>query len=510
MSAPAQRSTPASTAPVRSAAEIRALVRRQKVDQRATLDIYFRTAEHVYVQVRGANEARRSREGRSRIGRHRHDRSAHAAASVRARARARSESNEITITVTLTTGPRVVASRARETSTRRLKGYVLTALVLGRESQVKVYRIEGNIPQLYRLLYAYVSVVLDTMAEHADWNDQRYAERVRREKKRVEEALLELEALQPVINAEAEAWRRSTPAGRPPPVARADRAENGPDGGLGGVERGIERIALAERKAMSTTTSTVNGEVVSKHSMYETKLPTVSQTSDGARNAAAHPTGRVTTPLVDRDKSANRGIVPPVKSSSGEARHAHSLLPPPPPAPPALGGYESNFSQSILYNAASVDFEPKVIVQVPTTDEAATDHTRLDTRLKLYNLQEKVVRGDGNCQFRAVADQLFRDQERHAECRNVVINQLRRSSEDYAPYVPEDFDDYVRAMREDAAWGDHVTLQAAADAYGVRMCVISSYKDNFLVEIQPKVQRSSRVCWISFWAEVHYNSVYPM
>ena len=101
-----------------------------------------------------------------------------------------------------------------------------------------MYRIEGNIPQLYRLLYAYVSVVLDTMAEHADWNDQRYAERVRREKKRVEEALLELEALQPVINAEAEAWRRSTPAGRPPPVARADRAENGPDGGLGASREG--------------------------------------------------------------------------------------------------------------------------------------------------------------------------------------------------------------------------------------------------------------------------------
>jgi len=58
MSAPAQRSTPTSTAPARSAAEIRALVRRQKVDQRATLDIYFRTAEHVYVQVRGENDAR--------------------------------------------------------------------------------------------------------------------------------------------------------------------------------------------------------------------------------------------------------------------------------------------------------------------------------------------------------------------------------------------------------------------------------------------------------------------
>jgi hypothetical protein len=58
MSAAAQRSTPTSTAPVRSTAEIRALVRRQKVDQRATLDIYFRTAEHVYVQVRAESDAR--------------------------------------------------------------------------------------------------------------------------------------------------------------------------------------------------------------------------------------------------------------------------------------------------------------------------------------------------------------------------------------------------------------------------------------------------------------------
>ena len=64
-------------------------------------------------------------------------------------------------------------------------------------------------------------------------------------------------------------------------------------------------------------------------------------------------------------------------------------------------------------------------------------------------------------------------------------------------------------MAKDTAWGDHITLQAAADAYGVRMCVISSYRDNFLVEITPKTARSARVCWISFWAEVHYNSVYP-
>ena len=41
------------------------------------------------------------------------------------------------------------------------------------------------------------------------------------------------------------------------------------------------------------------------------------------------------------------------------------------------------------------------------------------------------MRGDGNCQFRALADQLFGDQERHAECRAVCMNQLRAESEHY-------------------------------------------------------------------------------
>ena len=94
--------------------------------------------------------------------------------------------------------------------------------------------------------------------------------------------------------------------------------------------------------------------------------------------------------------------------------------------------------------------------------------------------------------------------------------------------MPEDWGSYVSEMSRDAAWGDHITLQAASDAYGVGMCVISSYKDNFVIEISPRVKRSERcvsfiiivraipltscfvhrVLWISFWAEVHYNSIY--
>ncbi|KAH9301801.1 hypothetical protein KI387_013384, partial [Taxus chinensis] len=60
-----------------------------------------------------------------------------------------------------------------------------------------------------------------------------------------------------------------------------------------------------------------------------------------------------------------------------------------------------------------------------------------------------------------------------------------------------------------ASGGDHVTLQAAADYYGVKICVVTSFKDTCFIEILPKVQRSKRVIFMSFWAEVHYNSIYP-
>ena len=54
-----------------------------------------------------------------------------------------------------------------------------------------------------------------------------------------------------------------------------------------------------------------------------------------------------------------------------------------------------------------------------------------------------------------------------------------------------------------------LTLKAASDVYGRRMCILSSYEKNFLIEITPLEVKHPRVLWLSFWAEVHYNSLYP-
>lgn len=152
---------------------------------------------------------------------------------------------------------------------------------------------------------------------------------------------------------------------------------------------------------------------------------------------------------------------------------------------------------------------PRTNGDIPSIDEATSDHQRLLDRLHLYNLVECKVQGDGNCQFRALSDQFYRSPEHHKFVRKQVINQLKSHPEMYEGYVPMAYGDYLRKMSKSGEWGDHVTLQAAADSYGVKIFVLTSFKDTCSIEILPKVQKSKRVIFLSFWAEVHYNSIYP-
>lgn len=152
---------------------------------------------------------------------------------------------------------------------------------------------------------------------------------------------------------------------------------------------------------------------------------------------------------------------------------------------------------------------PKTNEKIPSDDEEVSDHQRLLDRLQLYDLIECKVQGDGNCQFRSLSDQLYRSPDHHKFVREQIIQQLKSYPDLYAGYVPMGYCDYLKKMSKSGEWGDHVTLQAAADWYGVKIFVITSFKDTCYIEILPQIQKSGRVIFLSFWAEVHYNSIYP-
>ncbi|KAF8395251.1 hypothetical protein HHK36_019193 [Tetracentron sinense] len=130
--------------------------------------------------------------------------------------------------------------------------------------------------------------------------------------------------------------------------------------------------------------------------------------------------------------------------------------------------------------------------EIPSVDEATSDHRRLLDRLQLYGLAELKIQGDGNCQFCSLSDQLYRTPEHHKFVRQQVINQLKSHREIYEGCVPMAYGDYLNKMSMSGEWGDHVTLQAAADSYGVKVFIITSFKDTCYIEILPNIQKSKR------------------
>lgn len=77
----------------------------------------------------------------------------------------------------------------------------------------------------------------------------------------------------------------------------------------------------------------------------------------------------------------------------------------------------------------------------------------------------KKMRGDGACLFRAVADQVYEDQERHKEVRKNCIDFMANNDEFFSKFVAEDFSDYIQRKRNDRTYGDHVEIQALSEIY---------------------------------------------
>lgn len=66
------------------------------------------------------------------------------------------------------------------------------------------------------------------------------------------------------------------------------------------------------------------------------------------------------------------------------------------------------------------------------------------------------IRGDGNCLFRSIADQLEGDEDEHEKYRAKTIEYIKKNKDHYRMFLDdetEDMDEYIEGMSEDATWG---------------------------------------------------------
>ncbi|KAJ0972510.1 hypothetical protein J5N97_020469 [Dioscorea zingiberensis] len=155
---------------------------------------------------------------------------------------------------------------------------------------------------------------------------------------------------------------------------------------------------------------------------------------------------------------------------------------------------------------------PRINGEIPSVDEATSDHQRLLDMLQLYELVELKVQGDGNCQFQALSNQFYRTPEHHKSVRQQGVDQLKSYPEIYEGYVPMAYDEYLKKLSKCGEWGDWMdNWRYESHDYLLNLILarVLALTDTCYIEILPVSQKSNRVIFLSFWAEVHYNSIYP-
>lgn len=148
-------------------------------------------------------------------------------------------------------------------------------------------------------------------------------------------------------------------------------------------------------------------------------------------------------------------------------------------------------------------------LQAAKAESSTAARQRLAKVLETWGALHRPVMGDGNCQFRALAQQLHSDEGRHSEIRAAAVREMREAPELYADYVGGNFDEYLAKMSCDGEWGDHVTLQAVCNALQVWVNVFTDVTDASHIVLGPKSEKTAgcRRLFLSFITEIHYDSV---
>ncbi|MAJ02147.1 MAG: hypothetical protein CMA10_07075 [Euryarchaeota archaeon] len=112
------------------------------------------------------------------------------------------------------------------------------------------------------------------------------------------------------------------------------------------------------------------------------------------------------------------------------------------------------------------------------------------------------VIADGNCQFRALAQALYGNQEEHTKVRDLVTGELAgRLFSHYQNFMTHSLSYYQQV----GTWGDHVTLQAACEVFSVKILVYRRDSGTWNI-LQPRgTVTRKRPIILYFTPEYHYD-----
>lgn len=170
-------------------------------------------------------------------------------------------------------------------------------------------------------------------------------------------------------------------------------------------------------------------------------------------------------------------------------------------------------------------------------DLRAQERKKMLALLQQHGLVEKEIRADGHCLYSAVADQMGAaglglrprvgvtvidgdaGEEKGEEdgapeykrTRRAAAEFMRSNPDDFAPFLEEPLEGYLRKVRDTGEWGGHLELLALARAYGVKINVL--HADGRIDTIEPGTGvKEEKVIWLAYYKHgfglgEHYNSL---
>ncbi|XP_054280202.1 OTU domain-containing protein 5-A-like [Macrosteles quadrilineatus] len=129
-----------------------------------------------------------------------------------------------------------------------------------------------------------------------------------------------------------------------------------------------------------------------------------------------------------------------------------------------------------------------------------------EKKMRKRGLIVKAMGEDGACLFRAVADQVYGDQEMHAVVRKHCMDYIAANGDYFSQYVTEDFSNYVNRKRMDCTHGNHIEMQAMSEMYNRTIEVFCYGKDP--INIFHGVNKTdNEPIRLSYQRNSHYNSI---
>ncbi|KAK4492276.1 hypothetical protein RD792_003079 [Penstemon davidsonii] len=125
---------------------------------------------------------------------------------------------------------------------------------------------------------------------------------------------------------------------------------------------------------------------------------------------------------------------------------------------------------------------------------------------RVKGLEVRKMLEDGNCLFRAVADQVYGDSELYDLVRQMCIDYMERERDHFSQFMTEGFTSYCKRKRRDKVYGNNMEIQALSEMYN-RPIHIYSYSTEPINIFHGSYNTETPPIRLSYHHGNHYNSL---